>query len=138
MESVTTLTTIRSISPTDHITDLLPHLPLRRIPLQKRSRQRVIDILGTGTELLLTHGTEGVTTSSVSEHAAIPIGSVYQFFPDRDALLLRCSRSAQRELGPKRDRCPLVEHSARRASYSAGSSEAAQAGCSGSSASASL
>ncbi|MDP4803454.1 MAG: TetR/AcrR family transcriptional regulator [Candidatus Nanopelagicales bacterium] len=88
MESVTTLTTIRSISQTDHITDLLPHLPLRRIPLQKRSRQRVIDILGTGNELLLTHGTEGVTTSSISEHAAIPIGSVYQFFPDRDALLL--------------------------------------------------
>jgi AcrR family transcriptional regulator len=88
MESVTTLTTIRSITQADHVSNLLPHLPLRRTPLQKRSRQRVIDILGTGTELLLTHGTEGVTTSSISERAAIPIGSIYQFFPDRDALLL--------------------------------------------------
>ncbi len=96
MENVTTATalhahestpTLRSLVESGHVSELLPSLPLRRIPLQQRSKQRVNRILAAGTDLLLAQGTEAVTTSAVCERAGIPIGSIYQFFPEREALL---------------------------------------------------
>ena len=96
MGSVTTATalrahestpTLRAVVASGHVLELLPHLPLRRVPLQQRSKQRVHRILAAGIDLLLAQGTEAVTTSAVCERAAIPIGSIYQFFPDREALL---------------------------------------------------
>lgn len=82
-----------------HNLDSLSELPLRRLPRQQRSRKRVASMLSTAIDLLVVGGTESVTTSSVAERAQVPIGSVYQFFPDRETLLLAvaevCSRPMQ-------------------------------------------
>jgi len=58
----------------------------RRIPTQKRSRQRVDDILDAVAELLVERGFDAVTTDLIAEKAGIPVGSIYQFFPNKFAI----------------------------------------------------
>lgn len=63
-----------------------PTIP-RRQPTQRRSRERVERILGVTTELLESQGSDGLRMSEVAQRAEIPIGSLYQYFPDKTALI---------------------------------------------------
>ncbi|MFC6978173.1 TetR/AcrR family transcriptional regulator [Microbulbifer taiwanensis] len=63
--------------------------PLWIEPSQARSRARVERILAAARELLGEHGLVGLTMDAVARRADIPIGSLYQFFPDRNALIAR-------------------------------------------------
>ena len=74
----------------------LQDLPLRKLPRQQRSRRRVATMIGAAIDLLILGGTEAVTTSAVSDKAEVPIGSVYQFFPDRETLLLAVAEVSSR------------------------------------------
>jgi AcrR family transcriptional regulator len=76
----------------------LQDLPLRKLPRQQRSRRRVATMIGAAIDLLILGGTEAVTTSAVSDKAEVPIGSVYQFFPDRETLLLAVAEVSSRPL----------------------------------------
>ena len=58
----------------------------RRQPRQRRSRQTVEALLGAVVRVLKKHGVEGVTTNRIAETAGISIGSVYQYFPDKQAI----------------------------------------------------
>jgi AcrR family transcriptional regulator len=60
--------------------------PLRRLPVQRRSRQTVEAILDAVVRILKREGIEGVTTNRVAEVAGVSIGSVYQYFPDKRAI----------------------------------------------------
>ncbi len=62
---------------------------LWREPVQERSRVRVAGMLEAGSQILAERGLEGLTMEGVAERAGVPIGSLYQFFPDRNALLAR-------------------------------------------------
>ena len=44
-------------------------------------------ILETTAEILRTRGIGEVTTNSIARHAAIPVSSIYQYFPDKVAIL---------------------------------------------------
>ena len=57
---------------------------LRTQPKQSRARERVATIL-TAAEEMLASG-EKVTTSSIAKKAGIPVGSVYRYFPDINAI----------------------------------------------------
>lgn len=59
----------------------------RRQPVQERSRKRVARMLSAALELLEAGGEEAVTTRAIAERADIPVATVYQFFPNRDAML---------------------------------------------------
>lgn len=59
----------------------------RRKPSQRRSRERVALILRATTEILQTQGIAAVTTNSIASHAGIPVSSIYQYFPDKVAIL---------------------------------------------------
>ena len=59
---------------------------LRRAPQQDRARRRVAHVLDTADHLLATEGAEALTTTRVAEAAGISVGSLYQWFPDRDAI----------------------------------------------------
>jgi AcrR family transcriptional regulator len=61
--------------------------PLWREPTQERSRQRVETILSAARHLIGEKGSEELKMREVAETARVPIGSLYQFFPDRNALL---------------------------------------------------
>jgi AcrR family transcriptional regulator len=61
--------------------------PLRRIPVQERSARRVQRMLDVCAELLPEVGYDGLSTSLIADRAGVAIGSVYQFFPDKRALV---------------------------------------------------
>lgn len=62
-------------------------LELRRRPVQERGRRRFAQILDAGRSQLATVGVDGFTLEHVAEAAEVPIGSVYQFFPNKYALV---------------------------------------------------
>ncbi|WP_415234829.1 TetR/AcrR family transcriptional regulator [Sneathiella sp.] len=60
----------------------------RKVPLQSRSKERVEKIISCAETLLKTTELSKVTTSRIAEEAAVPVGSIYQYFKDRDEILL--------------------------------------------------
>ena len=59
--------------------------PLRRLPSQQRSRQRVERILDAAGDLVAERGYEATTTSLIARRARVSPGSFYQFFADKRA-----------------------------------------------------
>ena len=60
---------------------------MRKAPLQARSRETVEVIIRAGARVLGELGWSGFTTNKVAEAAGVSIGSVYQYFPDKLALI---------------------------------------------------
>ncbi|MEZ0342382.1 TetR/AcrR family transcriptional regulator [Mycobacterium sp. pV006] len=58
----------------------------RRAPRQQRSREMVERILDAGRQLLITHGYDGASTNRIAQAAGISPGSLYQYFPNKDAI----------------------------------------------------
>ena len=61
--------------------------PLRRVPVQGRSVARVARMLDACAELVDEIGYEALTTTILAERAGVAIGSIYQFFPDKRAVV---------------------------------------------------
>ena len=61
----------------------------RKQPVQKRAEFTVQAIIDAARELLLKQGVDAVTTRQVAERAGVAIGTLYQYFPDRDAILMQ-------------------------------------------------
>jgi AcrR family transcriptional regulator len=68
------------------LTDQPPDLSLRNAPLQARSRARLGRVLDAAEEVLERAGGEAFTTTAVARVAGMSVGSVYRFFPDKQAL----------------------------------------------------
>jgi len=60
----------------------------RRTPSQARSRERVGKVLDAASRIVVADGVEALTTRSIAAAAGIPAASLYQYFSDRDAILL--------------------------------------------------
>lgn len=60
---------------------------MRRSPQQARGQQRVGLILDTAEQLFAERGYDAASTNEIAAQAGIPIGSVYQFFPNKEAIL---------------------------------------------------
>lgn len=58
----------------------------RRQPSQRRSQATVEVILTAAAQVLDRTGLAGFTTNAVAERAGVSIGSVYQYFPNKDAI----------------------------------------------------
>src|SRR3954469_5799148 len=65
----------------------IPDAVLRRVPRQTRSRERLAHVLATADRLLAAEGPEALTTTRVAAEARMSVGSVYQYLPDRDAII---------------------------------------------------
>ncbi len=61
--------------------------PLRRVPMQERSLARVNRMLDACAQLIDELGYDGLSTTLLAERAGVAIGSVYQFFPDKRAVV---------------------------------------------------
>jgi AcrR family transcriptional regulator len=59
----------------------------RKQPLQARSRQMCEDILAASVRVLKREGALRFTTPRVAEAAGISVGSLYQYFPNKQSLL---------------------------------------------------
>jgi AcrR family transcriptional regulator len=58
----------------------------RKTPVQSRGRERVERILDAATHLFADVGYEATTTEAIASQAGASIGSVYQFFPNKQAI----------------------------------------------------
>lgn len=63
-------------------------MPKAKPPGQDRGHRRVQLLLDTAADLILIHGPEGLRMDMVAKQAATSPGSLYQFFPNRTALLM--------------------------------------------------
>lgn len=60
---------------------------LRRAPSQARSRERVEKMLAAARDLIAEKGSDALRMGEVAERAGVSIGSLYQFFPDKAAVI---------------------------------------------------
>jgi AcrR family transcriptional regulator len=67
----------------------------RRVPRQERSRRRVEGILDAAARLVVDRGVEALTTRDIAEAAGAPVASLYQYFADKEDVLLAL---AQRDM----------------------------------------
>jgi AcrR family transcriptional regulator len=59
----------------------------RKQPRQKRSQETVDAILAATAQVLVRHGYEGANTNRIAEAAGVSVGSLYQYFPSKEALV---------------------------------------------------
>jgi AcrR family transcriptional regulator len=59
----------------------------RKTPVQARSAQTVDAILQATIQVLLAEGKERLTTTQVAHRAGVSVGTLYQYFPNKRALL---------------------------------------------------
>ncbi|MBB3355354.1 AcrR family transcriptional regulator [Rhizobium sp. BK049] len=59
----------------------------RRIPRQQRGRERFEKILAVAAELIESHGSDGLKMSEIVEKAGLSFGALYQYFPDKSAII---------------------------------------------------
>jgi AcrR family transcriptional regulator len=64
----------------------------RRAPVQRRSALRVERMLDAAAELLDELGADGLSTSAIATRADVSVGSLYQFFPDKNAVAAALAR----------------------------------------------
>jgi AcrR family transcriptional regulator len=60
---------------------------LRRTPQQARSKARVDRMLKAAERVLVAEGVQALTTTRVAAEAKVSVGSLYQYLPDRDAII---------------------------------------------------
>jgi AcrR family transcriptional regulator len=65
----------------------LPATSPRKRPLQARSTQLVADILEAAVRVLEKEGAQRFTTIRVAAAAGVSVGSLYQYFPNKQAIL---------------------------------------------------
>lgn len=60
----------------------------RRSPVQRRSRERVERILDAAADLISEQGVAGLTTRAVAARAGVPVASIYQYYADKDEIVV--------------------------------------------------
>lgn len=63
-----------------------------RTPQQDRGQRRVDSILDAAETVLAELGHEAATTNAIAERAGASVGSLYHFFPGKDAILVALAR----------------------------------------------
>lgn len=64
----------------------------RKTPKQQRSAETRARILDAAARVFSRHGYAAGTTNRIAEEAGLSIGSLYQYFPNKDAILVELMR----------------------------------------------
>jgi AcrR family transcriptional regulator len=70
----------------------------RKSPRQRRSTATVDTILEAAARILEANGLDALTTNAVAERAGVSIGSLYQYFPGKAAILAELIRRQRADL----------------------------------------
>lgn len=70
----------------------------RKTPVQTRSTVTVEAILEATIQVLLAVGKERLTTTRVASRAGVSVGTLYQYFPNKSALLQACLKRHMTEV----------------------------------------
>ena len=60
---------------------------LRRVPQQDRGQRRIDRILDAAAQVIAEVGVDGASTNAIAARAETSVGSLYQFFPNKDAII---------------------------------------------------
>jgi AcrR family transcriptional regulator len=74
-----------------------PVISARKQPRQDRSTRLVADILEAAMRVLVREGAHRFTAARVAETAGISVGSLYQYFPNKEAILFRLQEEEWRQ-----------------------------------------
>lgn len=74
-----------------------PQLSSRKQPKQARSTELVAVILEAALQVLAQEGAHRFTTTRVAEKAGVSVGSLYQYFPNKAAILFRLQSDEWRQ-----------------------------------------
>ena len=76
---------------------LKPQISSRKQPRQARSADLVAAILDAAAQVLAKEGAHRFTTARVAEKAGVSVGSLYQYFPNKTAILFRLQTDEWRQ-----------------------------------------
>lgn len=76
-----------------------PQIASRKQPKQARSEGLVATILDAAAQVLRKEGAQRFTTGRVAERAGVSVGSLYQYFPNKAAILFRLQSDEWRQTG---------------------------------------
>lgn len=74
-----------------------PQISSRKQPRQARSTELVSAVLQAAVQVLATQGAPRFTMARVAERAGVSVGSVYQYFPNKAAILFRLQSDEWRQ-----------------------------------------
>jgi AcrR family transcriptional regulator len=74
-----------------------PQISSRKRPKQARSTDLVAAILEAAAQVLAKEGAPRFTTARVAERAGVSVGSIYQYFPNKAAILFRLQSDEWRQ-----------------------------------------
>ncbi|MBB4481262.1 TetR family transcriptional regulator [Rhizobium etli] len=74
-----------------------PRISSRKQPKQARSTELVATILEAAVQVLAKEGAQRFTTARVAERAGVSVGSLYQYFPNKAAILFRLQSDEWRQ-----------------------------------------
>lgn len=74
---------------------------MRKTPRQKRAEATLDAILAAAAQILGKSGEEALTVDAIAERAGVSVGSIYQYFATKDAILLELLRRERETIGAK-------------------------------------
>ena len=77
---------------------MIPDTPLRRRPRQPRGQRRIEAILDAAERVFAMMGYEATSTNQIAAEAHTSIGSLYQFFPNKEAILRALVARSQNQM----------------------------------------
>lgn len=80
------MTSQKSSSATTEAAQQAPPVPMAKEPKRKRGIARVAKLLDAGAAVFAEQGYKAATMTEIAARAGAPIGSLYQFFPNKDVL----------------------------------------------------
>ncbi|MBL7251621.1 TetR/AcrR family transcriptional regulator [Alloalcanivorax sp. C16-2] len=81
---------------------------MRKQPRQKRSREMVKALVEATGQCIQRHGLDDTTTARIAEQAGVSVGSLYQYFGDKDALIAALLDRLAEDIAAGLRRLPLM------------------------------
>lgn len=75
------------VADADHAATARPASVARKQPMQQRARERLDRIMAVAAELIASTGSDRLKMGELAERVGISIGSLYQYFPDKSAII---------------------------------------------------
>ena len=81
---------------------------MRKLPQQERSRQMVSTLIEATARCIAERGLDNTSTPMIAERAGVSVGSLYQYFSSKDALIEAMVAQLANDIGTGLSRLPIA------------------------------